>query len=81
MGDYMVKPLGVDTWDAFARLVERHNGVFGPGGRCPWQGVGHREVSRGVLCRVRHEVSPLREDDPGRGAEARRAAVRSTGSA
>lgn len=29
MGDYTVKPLGPDTWDAFARLVERHNGIWG----------------------------------------------------
>ena len=28
-GDYVVKPLTPDTWDAFARMVERHNGVFG----------------------------------------------------
>src|SRR5215471_398565 len=27
--DYLVRPLGPDTWDAFARLAERHNGVFG----------------------------------------------------
>jgi GNAT superfamily N-acetyltransferase len=27
--DYVVKPLTPDTWDAFARMVERHNGVFG----------------------------------------------------
>ena len=35
MDTYVVKPLGVDTWDAFARLVERHNGVFG-GCWCTW---------------------------------------------
>ena len=29
MTDYVVKPLDANTWDAFARLVERHNGVFG----------------------------------------------------
>ena len=29
MGNYMVRPLAPDTWDAFARLAERHNGVFG----------------------------------------------------
>ena len=29
MRDYVVKPLDPGTWDAFARLVERHNGVFG----------------------------------------------------
>ena len=27
--DYVVKPLDPSTWDAFARLLERHNGVFG----------------------------------------------------
>ena len=29
MTDYVVEPLGPNTWDAFARLLERHNGVFG----------------------------------------------------
>ena len=29
MTEYSVKPLRPDTWDAFARLVERHNGVWG----------------------------------------------------
>jgi GNAT superfamily N-acetyltransferase len=32
---YVVKPLDAATWDAFARLVERHNGVFG-GCWCTW---------------------------------------------
>lgn len=32
---YTVKPLGPDTWDAFANLVERHNGVWG-GCWCTW---------------------------------------------
>jgi GNAT superfamily N-acetyltransferase len=27
--DYTIRPLVPDTWDGFARLVERHNGVFG----------------------------------------------------
>jgi GNAT superfamily N-acetyltransferase len=27
--EYAVRPLDASTWDAFARLVERHNGVFG----------------------------------------------------
>jgi len=31
----VVKPLAGGTWDAFARLVERHNGVFG-GCWCTW---------------------------------------------
>ena len=29
MGDYTVKALTPDTWDAFARLAEKHNGVWG----------------------------------------------------
>jgi hypothetical protein len=29
MTDFVVRPLDASTWDAFARLVERHNGVFG----------------------------------------------------
>ena len=33
--DYIVRPLAPDTWEAFARLVERHNGVFG-GCWCTW---------------------------------------------
>ena len=35
MGDYAVRALDSDTWDAFARLAERHNGVFG-GCYCTW---------------------------------------------
>lgn len=26
---YSIQPLTADTWDAFAGLVERHNGIFG----------------------------------------------------
>jgi len=35
MTDYVIKPLDANTWDAFSRLVERHNGVFG-GCWCTW---------------------------------------------
>jgi GNAT superfamily N-acetyltransferase len=35
MNQLTVKPLGPETWDAFARLMERHNGVFG-GCWCTW---------------------------------------------
>lgn len=28
-GDYTIQPLTADTWNAFAGLVERHNGIFG----------------------------------------------------
>jgi len=34
-GEYTIKPLGADTWDAFAQLAERHNGVWG-GCWCTW---------------------------------------------
>jgi GNAT superfamily N-acetyltransferase len=40
--DYSVKPLGVNTWDAFSRLVERHNGIFG-GCWCTWFHTFHGE--------------------------------------
>jgi len=42
MTDYTVKPLDADSWDAFARLVERHNGVFG-GCWCTWFHTFHAE--------------------------------------
>src|SRR5262249_11979460 len=42
MGDYEVKPLSAETWHAFARLVERHNGVFG-GCWCTWFHTFHAE--------------------------------------
>ena len=29
MSEYTVAALSSDTWEAFARLAERHNGVFG----------------------------------------------------
>jgi GNAT superfamily N-acetyltransferase len=35
MGNLRIEPLGPDTWDAFAALVERHNGIFG-GCWCTW---------------------------------------------
>lgn len=42
MTDFVVKPLGPETWDAFARLVERHNGVFG-GCWCTWFHTFHAD--------------------------------------
>ena len=35
MSGYQVKPLGPETWDAFAQLAERHNGVWN-GCWCTW---------------------------------------------
>jgi hypothetical protein len=42
MSDYVVKALGSHTWDAFARLAERHNGVFG-GCWCTWFHTFHAD--------------------------------------
>jgi hypothetical protein len=41
MTEFTIKPLGPDTWDLFAGLAERHNGVWG-GCWCTWfhRGVG-----------------------------------------
>jgi hypothetical protein len=33
--DAQVRPLTAETWDAYARMMERHNGVFG-GCWCTW---------------------------------------------
>jgi hypothetical protein len=44
MGEYTVKPLGPDTWDDFAQLAERHNGVWG-GCWCTWFHTAHAEKS------------------------------------
>jgi hypothetical protein len=35
MLEYTIRALGPDTWDAFAALVEKHNGVWG-GCWCTW---------------------------------------------
>ena len=35
MSEYVVRPLEPGTWDGFAGLAERHNGVFG-GCWCTW---------------------------------------------
>lgn len=35
MSDFTVKALDADTWEPFARLVEKHNGVWG-GCWCTW---------------------------------------------
>lgn len=49
---WTVRPLGPDTWDAFADLVERNNGIFGgcwcigwhP--ECGQRGIDHRAVKQ-----------------------------------
>src|SRR5207344_1898990 len=42
LAEHVVKPLDAHTWDAYARLVERHNGVFG-GCWCTWFHTMHSE--------------------------------------
>ena len=39
---YTIKPLGPDTWEAFARLAEKHNGVWG-GCWCTWFHPGRKD--------------------------------------
>jgi GNAT superfamily N-acetyltransferase len=36
MSEYEIKPLDASTWDAFARLVEKHNGCGFGGCWCTW---------------------------------------------
>ncbi|MEN0129945.1 MAG: GNAT family N-acetyltransferase [Brevundimonas sp.] len=55
---YRIEPLGPPTWDAFADLAERHNGVFG-GCWCTWfhlypdpperREIGNRELKRRLV--------------------------------
>lgn len=35
MTEHTIEPLTLDTWDAYARLIEKHNGVWG-GCWCTW---------------------------------------------
>jgi GNAT superfamily N-acetyltransferase len=42
VGEYTIKPLGPDTWEAFAQLAERHNGVWN-GCWCTWFHTAHGE--------------------------------------
>jgi GNAT superfamily N-acetyltransferase len=42
MTEYAVRPLAPDTWDAYARMMERHNGVFG-GCWCTYFHTTHAE--------------------------------------
>jgi GNAT superfamily N-acetyltransferase len=41
---YTIRPLDASTWDAFADLVERNNGIYGG---C-WCACNHTEFQRGV---------------------------------
>jgi len=46
-GAYTIKALTPETWDAFAALVERHNGVWG-GCWCTWFITFHEEKGLGA---------------------------------
>ena len=46
MSEYLVRPLGPDTWDAFARLAGRHNGVWN-GCWCTWFHTLYTEKDKG----------------------------------
>jgi hypothetical protein len=56
---YTTRPLGPDTWDAFARLVEANNGVWG-GCWCMAfhpEGVGHGHTAAGNRAAKQAHVS------------------------
>jgi len=66
---FSVTPLGPDTWDGFAELVERNNGIYGgcwcigfhP--ECGQRGLDHRAVKRGrVLTDGAHAALVLDEE-------------------
>jgi len=42
---YPVRPLGPSTWDAFAELVERNNGIYGGCWCVAFHSAYHREIS------------------------------------
>ena len=45
--EYTTRPLAADTWDAFVRLGEKHNGVWG-GCWCTWFHPAGQEKVRGA---------------------------------
>ncbi|HEY3733007.1 MAG TPA: GNAT family N-acetyltransferase [Streptosporangiaceae bacterium] len=45
--EYTIRPLDADTWEAFARLAERHNGVWG-GCWCTWFHTPYAEKTHTV---------------------------------
>ncbi|MFP3883760.1 MAG: GNAT family N-acetyltransferase [Actinomycetota bacterium] len=72
MNEYAVRPLDSDTWDAFATLVERHNGVWGgcwclafhPKSPDMGQSVeGNREVKRRLVSEGRAHAALVFDDD------------------
>ena len=57
MSSYAVRPLEPETWDAFAAMVERHNGVFG-GCWCTWFHTMSNEKERTYdgNCSLKHRL-------------------------
>jgi ribosomal protein S18 acetylase RimI-like enzyme len=71
---YLIRPLDAATWDAFAELVERNNGIFGgcwcigyhP--ECGQQGISHRAVKEDRVRTDRaHAALVLDEDGAAQG--------------
>jgi len=70
--DYRIEPLGPQTWDAFADLAERHNGVWG-GCWCTWFHLfpdrtecielGSREFKRQLVEQDRTHAALVFDDD------------------
>jgi GNAT superfamily N-acetyltransferase len=69
---YRIKPLGPKTWDAFADLAERHNGVWG-GCWCTWfhvypdpperKELGNREFKHRLVEADRAHAALVFDDD------------------
>jgi GNAT superfamily N-acetyltransferase len=67
-----IRPLGADTWDAFADLAERHNGVWG-GCWCTWfhtfqaekthTAEGNRLLKEKLVCEGRAHAALVFDDD------------------
>jgi ribosomal protein S18 acetylase RimI-like enzyme len=66
---YTSRPLDADTWDAFAELVERNNGVFGgcwcigwhP--ECGQRGISHRAVKEDRVRTDRAHAALVLDED------------------
>ncbi len=69
---YRIEPLGPKTWDAYADLAERHNGVWG-GCWCTWfhlypdvperRELGHREFKRQLVEQGRAHATVVFDGD------------------
>ena len=60
MGTYRVRPLSSETWDAFAELCRRHNGVWG-GCWCTWFHPAWPEKGTGPDANRDHKHQLVRE--------------------